>query len=297
MQFYINYFKNLTMRHFFLLLTFVWATVASEAINLFHDTIKVATFNIRYDNPDDGINAWKLRKDSVSSFFDRQGLGIFGLQEVLNSQLQDLKQALPGYDALGVGRDDGKTKGEYSPVFYCKKRFTTLKWGVFWLSLTPNKAGSRGWDAGCNRIATWVKFKDKKSGKIFFFVATHLDNDGVAARKNSVVLIQNQMRKIAGKTATIIIAGDFNSSPDDVAYKIMTDPQTGFVDTRSVAKTVSGVTWSFHGFGQTPLAERQLIDFVFIKGPISVLSCDTPFIEHDGHFLSDHNPVLVVLLF
>ena len=285
------------MRIILILLAFIGAPLTIGASNLVRDTLRVATFNIRYDNPDDGINAWNLRKDSVSRFLIQQGLEIFGLQEVLYNQLQDLKQALPEYNALGLGRDDGKTEGEYSPVFYNKHRFIALKWGVFWLSPTPEKPGSKGWDAACNRIATWVKFKENKSGKIFFFVATHFDHVGVVARKNSATLIQNQLKEIAGENATIILAGDFNSSPDDVAYKTMTNPKTGFVDSRNVAKTVLGVAWSFHDFGQTPQAQRPLIDFIFIKGPVSILSCKIPYIEHNGHFLSDHNPVLIELSF
>lgn len=285
------------MRKILVLEVFVLLNLIVGASNLPRTTLRVATFNIRYDNPDDGINMWKLRKDSVSSFLAKQGLGVFGLQEVLYNQLQDLKQALPEYNVLGLGRDDGKTKGEYSPVFYNKHHFIALKWGVFWLSPTPEKPGSKGWDAACSRIATWVKLEEKKSGKIFFFVATHFDNEGIVARKNSALLIQHQMEKIAGKTAIIFIAGDFNSTPNDVAYKTMTDPKYGFVDAKSLAQKVSGVAWSFHDFGQMPLTERPLIDFIFIKGSVSVLSYETLFIEHNGHFLSDHNPVLTELLF
>jgi endonuclease/exonuclease/phosphatase family metal-dependent hydrolase len=285
------------MKHLcFLFITFLWATVASTATNLSHDTLRVATFNIRYDNPGDGINAWNVRKETVGSFLSGEKLSIFGLQEVLYNQLQDLKKALPGYVAIGVGRDDGKRKGEYSPVFYDKRRFTALKWGVFWLSETPHKAGSKGWDAACTRIATWVKFQEKTTGKVFFFVNTHFDHVGVEARKNSALLIQKEVKQITGNTQTII-TGDFNSSVSDVAYKTMIAPQSGFIDTRTIAKTVTGVAWSFHDFGHAPLAERPLIDFIFIKGAISVVSSDTPFIEHDGHFLSDHNPVLAKLIF
>lgn len=284
------------MRKFLFLLTFTLVGLTIEASSHIHNKLRVATFNIRYDNSDDGINIWKLRKDSVSSFLARQELGIFGLQEALYNQLQDLKQALPEYNALGLGRDDGKTKGEYSPVFYNKYRFTALNWGVFWLSTTPQKPGSIGWDAVCTRIATWVKLKDKKSGKIFYFFNTHFDHIGVEARKNSALLIQKQVRLIAGNSLTIL-TGDFNASSDDVAYKTMTNAKSGFVDTRVVAQKVSGVAWSFHDFGQTPLAERPLIDFIFIKGAITVVSSNTPFIERNGHFLSDHNPVLVELLF
>jgi endonuclease/exonuclease/phosphatase family metal-dependent hydrolase len=285
------------MKTILILLAFTLGSLTMNAADNPHDTLRVATFNIRYDNPDDGINTWALRKDSVAGFLNKQELAIFGLQEVLYNQLQDLKKALPEYDALGSGRDNGLTKGEYSPVFYNKHRFSALKWGVFWLSSTPEKPGSKGWDAACSRIATWVKFKENTSGKIFYFVATHFDNEGVIARKNSAVLIQNELKKIAGENSSIILAGDFNSTPTDIAYKTMTDPVSGFVDSKSVAQKISGEAWSFHDFGQMPLAERPLIDFIFIKGSFTVLSYKIPFIEHNGHYLSDHNPVLVELVF
>ena len=128
------------------------------------------TFNIRYDNPADSLNNWQYRKDNVAEFIKKQGIDIVGMQEVLYNQLEDLKSRLPEYAEVGVGREDGKTKGEYAPLFYKKDRFEVLDSNTFWLSQYPDSVGFIGWDGACTRIATWAKLKDKKNGKVFMAV-------------------------------------------------------------------------------------------------------------------------------
>lgn len=122
----------------------------------------VLSFNIRYDNPGDGENQWSFRKDKVADLIQFHEATIVGMQEALKSQIDDLQDLLPGFSWIGVGRDDGKEAGEFSPVFYKKDQLTLLKKGTFWLSETCDIAGSRGWDAACNRVVTWVFLKIKQ---------------------------------------------------------------------------------------------------------------------------------------
>ncbi len=129
-------------------------------------TVNWATFNIRYDNPADSLNNWKYRKDTVAAFIKANQLDIVGMQEVLHNQLEDLKQRLPEYAEVGVGREDGKTQGEYAPLFYRKDRFEALDSNTFWLSQYPDSVGFIGWDGACTRIATWAKLKDRKTGTL-----------------------------------------------------------------------------------------------------------------------------------
>ena len=125
-------------------------------------TVTWATFNIRYDNPADQSNNWQFRKDTVTRFIKTQDMDIVGMQEVLHNQLEDLLQRLPGYKSIGVGRDDGKTKGEYAPILYKEDRFEVLDSNTFWLSQYPDSIGFIGWDGACTRIATWAKMKDRR---------------------------------------------------------------------------------------------------------------------------------------
>ena len=116
--------------------------------------IKVISYNIRYDNPNDGINVWENRKHTISTFLNNQKPGLIGFQEVTHSQLLFLTNELSSYEFIGVGRDDGKTKGEYSPIFYNKNNFRLISQNTFWLSQTPEKV-SVGWDASMERICTY----------------------------------------------------------------------------------------------------------------------------------------------
>ena len=142
------------------------------------DRLRVMTYNIRMDNPGDGDNQWKFRKDLAAEMVKFHEVDIFGAQEVLHHQLTDLLDRLPGFAYVGVGREDGKTKGEYAPIFYRKDRFTVEKSGNFWLAEDMNAVGKKGWDAACERVATWAILKDKNTGKRLFFLNTHLDHMG-----------------------------------------------------------------------------------------------------------------------
>ena len=142
------------------------------------------------------------------------------MQEVLHPQLEDLLERLPEYDYVGVGRTDGATKGEYSPIFFLKDKYEALEKGNFWLSETPDVAGSKGWDAALERIASYAKLRDKATGKIFMAVNTHFDHVGVTARKESAKLIMQKIQQIVGNRPAVV-TGDFNITEDDEAYTTM----------------------------------------------------------------------------
>ena len=157
------------------------------------EPVNVMSFNIRYDNPEDSLDNWQYRKDRAANAIRFYDVDILGTQEVLHNQLEDLKQRLPEYGVIGVGREDGKEKGEYSALWYKKDRFNLLDSGYFWLSETPEVAGSKGWDGACERIASWAKLQDKVSGKEFFALNTHLDHVGVAARREGISLMLDKV--------------------------------------------------------------------------------------------------------
>jgi hypothetical protein len=144
--------------------------------------IRVMSFNIRLNTPADSANAWPHRKEMVASMMRFHRADLTGVQEALKDQMDDLTKLLPEFGWMGVGRDDGKEAGEYSAIFYLKDRFAVLEQNTFWLSESPEKPGSMGWDAACVRIVTWAKFKDKRMGKAFYHFNTHFDHIGEKAR-------------------------------------------------------------------------------------------------------------------
>ncbi|HET9747361.1 MAG TPA: endonuclease/exonuclease/phosphatase family protein [Chitinophagaceae bacterium] len=260
--------------------------------------LNVMTFNIRYNTKNDSLNAWPYRKDKAASQVLFHHVHVLGVQEALHEQVMDLRQALSQYKYTGVGRDDGKTKGEYSAIFYDTTRLKLLGSSTFWLSLTPEVPGSKSWDAAITRIVTWARFRDLKSRKVFFVFNTHFDHIGKEARKESAKLLKQKVNQIAGKDP-VVITGDFNSKPADDPIRILIDSsdRDRFIDTKLVSKTPHyGPGGTFNGFTSKEI-DLQPIDFIFIKGKWKVLQHATLSQTWEGRFSSDHFPVFAKLSF
>lgn len=257
--------------------------------------VRWATFNIRLDTPVDSLNRWGYRMERAAQFIKDAQLDVVGTQEVLHSQFEDLKRMLPEFEGVGVARDDGKTKGEYSSVFYRKDVFDALDSGTFWLSEYPDSVGLKGWDAACVRVATWAKLQHKETGKIVMAVNTHFDHVGVEARKQSALLIIRKIKEIVGDRAAVL-TGDFNVTDQSDAYQTITTNEFVLKDAHKIAEKVSGVNYTFHNFTRQPLEKRSKIDFIFVTPYIRVLSSDIPQ-EVEGALLSDHNPQWIEMEF
>ena len=257
-------------------------------------SVTVMSWNIRYNNPDDGVNAWPHRKDWVAEIISENKVDIAGFQEVLVGQLEDLKQRLPEMDAYGVGRDDGQAAGEFSPIFYRRDRFELLEKSTFWLSPTPEQIGSKGWDAALPRIASWLKLKDRQSGIVFFVVNTHFDHKGSQARTESAGLIVRKLREEFSEHP-VVLTGDFNTTPKTPPYQrlVHTDSagEAVFVDTfqHSIFEP-EGPNSTWNGFKE--IAPDQRIDFIFSSSSIKVQHLRILTDQRDGRFPSDHLPVV-----
>ncbi len=181
---------------------------------LFAQQMNIVSFNIRYNTPNDGVNAWPNRAEMVTGLLQFHEADIFGLQEALYEQITDIQKELPDHEWFGVGRDDGKKRGEFSPIFYNKSKFILIKHGNFWLSENCGEPGL-GWDAACNRIVAWGKFQSKVTGKQFLVFNTHFDHSGNEARKNSAFLIRDKIKEISNEQGLpVILTGDFNLAPE-----------------------------------------------------------------------------------
>ncbi len=259
--------------------------------------IRAMTFNIRYNNPNDGQDAWPNRKSMVADLI-REHADIAGLQEAQLDQIQDLEKQLPEFAWYGVGRNDGQQSGEFCPVFYRRDRFELLQKETRWLSETPEIPGSKSWDTAITRLVTIVQLQDRESGAKCFFLNTHLDHLGAVAREKGADLIKQQLGRLEGKLP-VIVTGDFNCTPDQKPYAVMTapnnrNPAAKLVDTRSVSQQPPqgpDSTWS--GFREVVPGRR--IDFVFVGPGVEVRSHRTLGDRVQGRFPSDHLPVVVEL--
>lgn len=258
--------------------------------------LNVMSFNIRYDNPEDSLHNWKYRKGVAAQVIKYQQVDVVGAQEVLHNQLLDLNEQLSEFNFIGVGREDGVDQGEYSAIFYNSNRFKEIESGYFWLSQTPDIAGSIGWDGACERIATWCVLEENKSKKHFFVINTHLDHVGKQAREEGVALLIKRTNEIA-KDLPIIITGDFNAEPEsDIVKHILSDnnPMQLF-DSRNIAVVKDeniNKEWSFHGFGGVPLEHRKFIDYIFVSEDIVVDKFDVLPEKLNDIYVSDHRPII-----
>jgi len=214
------------------------------------------------------------------------------LQEVLKGQLNDLEERLPAYKWLGVGRDDGKTKGEYSPILYHAEKFELLESNTFWLSETPQVPGSKDWDAAITRICSWAKFRDKETDEEFYFFNTHFDHRGVEAREKSAALIAQKISEIAGDTP-VILTGDFNAAPSTAAYQNLVAGKHALTDALEVSQLPHyGPLGTFNGFRQPEEDDGRRIDYIFVKNGVEVHKHGILTDSWGGQLPSDHFPVL-----
>ncbi|MGC1272125.1 MAG: endonuclease/exonuclease/phosphatase family protein [Planctomycetaceae bacterium] len=256
------------------------------------DAVSVTSFNIRYNNPADGPNAWPHRQDWVAEII-RKNADVVGLQEVRKDQLDDLKERLPDYEFYGVGRDDGKEAGEFVPLAWKKDRFTATEKGEFWLSETPGEP-SKGWDAQLPRVTTWVRLKDDTTGKTLLAVNTHFDHRGNPARRESGTLIQKWIAAHA-KGDAVVLTGDFNTLPDSPPYRNLTAEANGITlrDARLAVDDPQGPDSTWNGFKE--IAPGRRIDFVFTTGPATVTAFRTLDETREGRFPSDHLPIVATV--
>ena len=263
----------------------------SDARKKDSEGLKVMSYNIRYGSAEDGTNSWKYRWPATIEMLNDVQPDVFGVQEALDFQLTHVSEMARNYKNVGVGREDGKHDGEHMAIFWNKKTVKMLKWGTFWLSETPEKP-SMGWDAACFRTATWALMKDKKTGKKFYFVNTHLDHVGKEARRLGLKLIVYRIDDINPEKYPMVLTGDFNVRPDNPCLvdldKIMTS-------TRKIAKKTDS-KGTFNGWRKD--REGGVIDYIYVSGFGEVVEYETITKKYaDRSFVSDHYPIMSVLKF
>ena len=255
----------------------------------FAQNLNIATYNIRFDNPNDIENLWEDRAPHLINLIKFHQMDIIGTQEGMYHQLEEIKSGL-GYPYVGVGRDKGGKEGEFSAVFYNPEKVKVLDQSTFWLSETP-EIPSKGWDAALNRVCTWVKFEGN-DGKRFYVFNIHYDHIGQKAREESSKLVIRKIKEINKENLPVVFIGDFNVMPDNPAYRTVLD-NSNMKDSRLISKTPSiGNQGTFNGYNWEKLPEG-IIDHIFVSPNITVLRHGILTDNYGLKYPSDHFPVMV----
>ncbi len=252
----------------------------------------IATYNIRLLTDVDTGNLWDDRKYALCQVIKFHEFDIFGIQEAFDKQMQDIHALLPHYNHIGVGRDDGKKRGEHSAIFYNPSRFELLREGTFWLSEKNTENPSKGWDAALPRICTWGVFKDLKNGRSFILMNTHFDHKGKTAREESAKLLLSKAKTL-GAGLPIILTGDLNADEKSQAY--LTLANSGIVqDAYTLAPFVYEPNSTFNGWGPS-IKDKSRIDHIFVSPSFTIKKYGILTDTYRGKYPSDHFPVVSVI--
>ena len=250
---------------------------------------KMMSFNIRYDNPNDKENWWENRKNELVQLIDYYHPEFLGIQEGLNHQVEFINNKLQLFDYIGVGREDGKEKGEYTAIFYDTLKYKLIESKVYWLSETPDKV-SIGWDSSLERITTFGTFRNIENKDTIYIFNTHFDHIGETARKMSSKFIVSKIGELGLDEQKVIVMGDFNSEPKGLPIKIL----KGLLDDsiEMTQKSSYGPKGTFNGFDKDRIPKER-IDYIFTKN-IDVLSYrHIDDRRKNGLCISDHLPVII----
>jgi hypothetical protein len=243
-------------------------------------SLTLVDLNLRYDNPQDGVNAWSNRKKTTLNWLKNQDADLYFFQEVLHHQYIDLQEQLDGYQSYGVGREDGHEKGEYCPVFFKTNRFELKDTLTVWLSPNPT-VPSKGWDAACERIATLVILNDKIDNKTLVCINTHWDHIGKIAQEKSAEMILTLIE--LSPAPFQILGGDFNVTSAHSGIQKISE-QLHLMQTHENRDT-------YHGFKNEITTDNGPIDFVFASDALQATKCK--YFRHslEGKLLSDHDAI------
>ncbi|HPM79263.1 MAG TPA: endonuclease/exonuclease/phosphatase family protein [Candidatus Anammoximicrobium sp.] len=262
--------------------------------------VRVMSFNIRFGTARDGENHWDRRKEFLVQTIKAFDPDLLGTQETVGFQRDYLAQQLPDYDCLGVGRNDGRESGEMMALYFKKVRFEKLAGGHFWLSETPDQAGSKSWDSSLPRMVTWVKLRDRRATQTppILFLNTHFDHLGKQARVESARLLRRQIPAL-GQGCRVIVTGDFNAAEGSEPYRALfgsiEDQPSPVVDAFRTAHPESGPNeGTFTGFRADSVSGAR-IDWIGVSRDWQIVQAEIDRTSREGRTPSDHFPVTAVL--
>lgn len=245
------------------------------------EAIRIMSFNIRCTNV--GRDSWEERIGIVTETIEKSKADSIGVQEATPEWMETLEKELKDYDYVGVGRDDGDKLGEFSAVFFLKDKYNAVDSGTFWLSETPEQP-SLGWDAGCNRVCTWVVLENKETGEKYVHVNSHFDHVGVKAREESVKMILNHIAQY--KDLPVVFTADMNVVEGSENY-------VDFTKVLNDTKYLADDTMDYLTYHDTKPSkyEGEVIDYVMVNDNFDALSYKVVTAGIDERYVSDHFPV------
>jgi endonuclease/exonuclease/phosphatase family metal-dependent hydrolase len=270
--------------------------------------LRLMSFNVRYENTAElGERAWRQRIIGSVKMIHQQRPDLFGVQEAMHGQVADLWASLTEYEFYGVGRDDGKQSGEYSGIFYQRDRFQPdpTEQGVFWLSDTPEKIGSRTWGNEIPRIATWLHLTDRMTGRGFYIFNTHWDHQNQASREKAALLISQRIDARKHQDQPVVLLGDFNSTESNVGMAYLTGKKVsiagqtktwrnGLIDSFQTLHASEKNRRTLHFWGNSRKGLLK-VDHILASKGAEILSAE--IISSDKPMVSDHFPVTARIKF
>ena len=252
------------------------------------ETIRVMTYNVRYASAQ-GPNNWPERRPIMKECLQTADADIIGTQEGLYEQLKDIEKDLPQYRWIGLGRDGG-SRGEFMAIYYKHDRFEPLEYDHFWLSDTPNVIASTTWGHSNRRMVTWVRFKDVRTERQFYFVNTHFDHQNQTAREKSAQLLLERVKQLKADLPVIVL-GDFNARAGaNKTYDILLGEAYLHDTWHTAAERLGEVVATFNGFRQMRRTDDR-IDWILARG-VKTLWTKIDTCAKEGQFPSDHFPVI-----
>jgi len=256
------------------------------------EPITVLSFNIRYGTAKDGENEWTLRRPMLFDLLREQDADLIGLQEALDFQIDEIVAAVPGYATVGVGRDDGRARGEFAAILFRKSRFRVAEAGTFWLSDTPAVPGSKTWGNNITRICTWTRLIDR-DGRGFFVYNVHLDHQSQPSRERSTQLLRERIDAKSTAADPVVVTGDFNVGEKNPALATLLGP---FVDTFRVVRPQEKPAGTFTAF-KFGNVEGEKIDYILTQPGTEVMHADIVRFTRNQRYPSDHFPVVARIRF
>jgi endonuclease/exonuclease/phosphatase family metal-dependent hydrolase len=274
----------------------LWVTVAAQPEPI---PLNVMSFNIRYGTANDGGNRWPLRREFLFDVVRDADADLIGVQEALDGQIQELLEALPAYGVIGVGRDDGRTRGEYAAILYRRDRFRVAESGTFWLSDTPDVVASSSWGNAITRICTWARLIDR-DGRGFWHFNVHFDHQSQPSRVRSASLLADRIRNRRFADEPYVVTGDFNVGETNPALEVLTsaapDGSPLLMDSFRVLHPDATPVGTFTGFSLDAISGDK-IDYVLVPPGTSVRDARIIRTSRDGRYPSDHFPVTARIVF
>ena len=258
------------------------------------EPLTVMSFNIRYGTANDGENHWKERREFLFDVVREADADLVGLQEALDGQIRELLEELPQYGAIGVGRDDGRARGEYAAILYRRDRFRVSDAGTFWFSDTPEAIASRSWGNSITRICTWARLVDR-DGRAFWHYNLHLDHLSQPSRERSAALLAERIGARRHLDEPAIVTGDFNAGETNPAVTRLTAPQGNapalLLDSFRVRHPDEKTVGTFSGF-KFGITTGDKIDYVLVPPGTDVRDAEIIRTSRNDRYPSDHFPVV-----